>query len=96
MRNLEIKIPHTTEYGHPMKASIKEIWKFGLMWQTKYASAAPKKLRVGVDFRPCSEGNFHIGHLYVVQAPNQGQGDPVLFLFDHFNIFIQSQNFLDQ
>ena len=28
------------------------------MWQTKYASAVPKNLGVGVDFRPCSEGDF--------------------------------------
>ena len=25
----------TTDYGHPMKAEIKDIWKFGPMWQTK-------------------------------------------------------------
>ena len=25
------------------------------MWQTKYASAVPKNLGVGVNFRPCSE-----------------------------------------
>ena len=28
------------------------------MWQTKYASAILKNLGVGVDFRPCSEGDF--------------------------------------
>ena len=28
------------------------------MWQTKYALAVPKNLGVGVDFRPCSEGDF--------------------------------------
>ena len=28
------------------------------MWQTKYASAVPKNLGVGVDFRPCSEDDF--------------------------------------
>ena len=28
------------------------------MWQTKYASAVPKDLGLGFDFRPCSEGNF--------------------------------------
>ena len=47
-----------TDYGHPMKAQIKEIWKFGPIWQTKYASAVPKNLGVGVDFWPCSGGNF--------------------------------------
>ena len=31
------------------------------MWQTKYASAEPKNLGVGVDFWPCSEGDFHTG-----------------------------------
>ena len=47
----------STDYGHPMKALIKEIWKFGLMWQTKYA----KNLGVGVDFRPCGDGDFLTG-----------------------------------
>ena len=28
------------------------------MWQTKYASAVPKNLGVGVDFRPFSESDF--------------------------------------
>ena len=28
------------------------------MWQTKYASAVPKNFGVGMDFQPCSEGNF--------------------------------------
>ena len=28
------------------------------MWQTKYASAVPKNLGLGFDFRPCSEGDF--------------------------------------
>ena len=37
-----------TDYEDPMKAWIKEIWKFGLMWQTKYAAAVPKNLGVGV------------------------------------------------
>ena len=36
----------------------KEIWKFGRMWQTKYASALPKNLEVGVDFRLCSDADF--------------------------------------
>ena len=33
----------------------------GLMWQTKYASAVPKKLGVGVNFRPCSDDYFLFG-----------------------------------
>ena len=28
------------------------------MQQTKYASAVPKNLGLGFDFRPCSEGDF--------------------------------------
>ena len=28
------------------------------MWQTKYAPAVPKNLRLGLNFRPCSEGYF--------------------------------------
>ena len=28
------------------------------MWQTKYASAVTKNLGAGVDFWPCSEGDF--------------------------------------
>ena len=35
--------------------------KIGPMWQTKYASAVPKNLGLGVDFRPCSEGDFLSG-----------------------------------
>ena len=31
------------------------------MWQTKYASAGPKNLGVGVNFRACSEGFFLAG-----------------------------------
>ena len=31
-----------------------------------YASAVRKNLGVGVDFRPCSEGDFLIGRLYSV------------------------------
>ena len=31
------------------------------MWQTKYHSAAAKYLEVGVDFRPCNEGDFLTG-----------------------------------
>ena len=45
----------------------KEIWKFGPMWQTKYASAVPKNLGVGVDFRPCSAGDFLTGRPWSVE-----------------------------
>ena len=31
------------------------------MWPTKYASAVPKNLGVGVNFRPISEGYFLFG-----------------------------------
>ena len=54
-------MPKTTDYGHPMKAKSKETWKFGPMWQTKYAAAIHKNLGVGVNFRPCSEGYFLSG-----------------------------------
>ena len=39
---------------------IKEIWNFGRMMQTKYASAVPKNLGLGFDFRLCSEDDFLI------------------------------------
>ena len=43
-----------TDYGHPKKP--------GPMWQTKYPSAVPKNLGLGiVDFLPCSEVNFLTG-----------------------------------
>ena len=39
------------------------------MWHTKYASAIPKNL--GFDFRPCSKGDFLMGHpqsmVYILQ-----------------------------
>ena len=38
------------------------------MWQTKYASAVPKNLGVGVDFRPCSEGDFFTGRRFPHRA----------------------------
>ena len=31
------------------------------MWQTKYASAVPKNLGLGLNFRPCSKGYFLSG-----------------------------------
>ena len=54
-------LPLATDYGHPMKAQIKDIWKIGPMWQTKYASAIPKNLGLGLNFRPCCEGYFLSG-----------------------------------
>ena len=57
-----------TDYGHLMKAKISE--KIGPMWQTKYASAVPKNLGVGVNFRPCSEGYFLSGRPYTVYTYN--------------------------
>ena len=36
----------------------KDIWKIGLMWQTKYAAAVPKTLGLGLNFWLCSEGYF--------------------------------------
>ena len=43
-----------TQWRHKSKISVK-------LWQTKYASAVPKNLGVGVNFRPCSEGYFLSG-----------------------------------
>ena len=40
------------------------------MWQTKYALAVPKNLGVGIDFRPCSEGDFLTGRASVVRDPD--------------------------
>ena len=41
-----------TDYGHPMP-----------MWQTKYDSAVPKNMGVGVNLRLCSEDYFLSWHL---------------------------------
>ena len=38
------------------------------MWQTKYSSVVPKNLGVGVDFWPCSAGDFLTRHLYSVYS----------------------------
>ena len=45
-------------YPHGLRTPISKI---GPMWQTKYASAVPKNLVVGVNFRPCSEDYFLSG-----------------------------------
>ena len=51
------------------------------MWQTNYASAVPKNLGSGVDFRPCSEGNllhfvafFHVASLFSTGVDNKKVG----------------------
>ena len=36
------------------------------MWQTKHATAVPKKLGLGLNLWPCSEGHFLSGRLYSV------------------------------
>ena len=36
------------------------------MWQTKYALAVPKNLGLGLNFWPCSEGNFFSGRPWSV------------------------------
>ena len=43
------------------------------MWQTKCASAVPKNLEVGVNFRPCSESYFLSGRPYSVEVSKQGE-----------------------
>ena len=48
--DLLIQIALDKDYGHPMKAQIKEIWNFGPMRQTKYASAEHKNLGFGIWF----------------------------------------------
>ena len=50
---------------------IKETWKFGPMWQAKYASVVTMNLGLGFDFPPCSEGDFLIGHPTSVVPANQ-------------------------
>ena len=44
------------------------------MWQIKYASAVPKNLGVGVDFRPCSEDNLLTGRPLSVIASSKMLG----------------------
>ena len=44
-----LSLAESTDYGHPMKSQIKEIWKFGPLWQTKYALAVPKNLELRVE-----------------------------------------------
>ena len=51
----------STDYGHPMKASIKETCNFGPIWQTKYTSVVAINLELGFDFWPCREGDFLTG-----------------------------------
>ena len=46
---------------HGLQTANEEIRKFELMWKTKYASALPKNLGLGLNFRPCSEGYFLSG-----------------------------------
>ena len=43
------------------------------MWQTKYASAVPKNLGLGLNFRPCSEDQFLSGQSQSVSTPNTRQ-----------------------
>ena len=51
------------------------------MWQTKYASAVPKNFGLGLNFRPCSEGNFVSGRPWSVLSP---KGVEYVFLFFAF------------
>ena len=63
------------------------------MWQTKYASAVPKKLGVGVEFRPCCEGNFLTGRPQSVFGWNITA--KVSEWNDNFRTKITRQNLLD-
>ena len=46
--------------------NIKDNWKIGLMWQTKYASTVQKNLGVRKNFQQCSEGYLLSGRLQSV------------------------------
>jgi hypothetical protein len=48
------------------------------MWQTKYASAVPKKLGMGVDFRLFSDSNFPPGiRSKVINLESDTFGNPI-------------------
>ena len=55
------------------------------MWQTKYASAVPKNLGVGVNFRQCSEGYFLSG-----RPQSVGETDAKYCQIAFFDIVISS------
>ena len=61
--NLKGKTWLSNGYGnsHGLRTPNEGINQRNLMWQTKYATAVPKNLGVGVDFRSCSEGDFLTG-----------------------------------
>ena len=48
----------TPKLRTPNESINQRNWKFGPMWQTIYALAVLKNFGVGVDFQPCSEGDF--------------------------------------
>ena len=45
-----LRLFQTLEYGHPMKAEIKDIWKIGPMWQTKICFGCTEKFGIGIEF----------------------------------------------
>ena len=53
-------------YGHQMKAWIKEIRMFGVNLANKYSSTITKNLGLGYNSRLCSAGPFLIMHPYSV------------------------------
>ena len=50
------------------------------MWQTKYASAVPKNLGLGLNFRLCSEGYFLSGCLQSVVLHADGPNAHTIYL----------------
>ena len=48
----------STDYGHPMKALIKDTWKIGPTWHSRHTLAVPKNLGMGFNFQLCREGDF--------------------------------------
>ena len=60
----ERKYLNNMEHGlRTPNEGINKRHNFGPMWQTKYVSAVPMNLGLGLDFRPCSEGDFLTGRL---------------------------------
>ena len=61
------------------------------MWQTKYPVAVPKKLGLGLNFWPCSEGYFLSGCPYTANPPcNGNKVYPVKFSLQGKTISIEN------
>ena len=53
------------------------------MWQTKYASAVPKNLGLGLNFRPCSEDYFLLWASVVRDHKDLHPMQPSIFPYNH-------------